>query len=416
MASMANSDALAVQLEVVAKLVSEFYEFEDALCSRFQKIMTMDQSSRDLRIPIPMAPGGKFRQGSFDGGGMGRGSGGNYQVATLTPIDQWIALEINDKVALTTDSTVKSIADIVAREVGQQMAEFKNYKDALLQTSGTGILGTVTSFAVLTATLATPFYAQLLRQGQPITVYNAAQTTLRGTATITAIDQVAGTITIDADPGVVATDKICLGGLTATPPTSLFGLAYHHNSASTGSWLGLSRVTYPGVRTPTVTASSSLTTVHPQLLLAKMELALGSNIFDTGKWFWYMHQSQHLAWVELGQLISEIHLQQNNAPNGAVDLLMSRRQMRRIAGFEVMTSIHADRTRVDMIDSENWLRGTYKETGLHSMGGQTKLPTYDATGGYGNSSLSYISNSEQYAVKNPRRGGYVSGLTEYAGL
>ena len=414
-----NSDVVALQLEVVAPLVSEFYEFEDALVSRFTKMKSMDQSSRDLRIPIPMYPGGKFRQVDFDGGAMGRGSATVYKVATLAPIDQAIAVEINDKVGFVTDSSVKAVANAVQREVAAAMSEFKNMKDSLLQTAGGGILSTVATSGVsgTTITLTSPFYEQLLRYGQEITVYNSTQTTNRGTATITGIDPVAHTITVNATPGGTTDgDKICLGGLSGASPTSTYGLAYHHNSASTGTWLGLNRATYPGIRTPIVTASSTLTTAHPQLLLAKLAMQLGQSVLDSGKWFWHMHTSQRVAWAELGQLIQEISVNQGGAANGNVDILMQRKLANKIGGIEVLESIHADRTRIDLVDGENWIRGTYKETGLHKMGDQTKLPVYDNTGGYSNASIWYISNSEQFAVKNPRRGGYIASLTEVSAL
>lgn len=54
-------DVLAVQLEVVYPLTKQFYEQEDSLFSRFNKVGSAEQSSRDMRIPIAMAPSSQFR-------------------------------------------------------------------------------------------------------------------------------------------------------------------------------------------------------------------------------------------------------------------------------------------------------------------------------------------------------------------
>lgn len=416
--TMVNSDVLAVQLETVTQAVSEYYEHEDALVSRFAKMVSHDQSSRDMRIPIPMYPGGKFRQISFEGD-FGRGSGEHFEYAAVAPIETAIALELSDKVIYTTNSTAKAVTDVVARQVAMGLTEYKLYKDKLLQTAGTGILGTISSIGGtgnLTWTMASPFYVQLLRYGQEVSVYtSSSQTALRGNgvATIVGIDTVNNTITVDANPsGVAANDVVCVGGLTATPPTSIYGLAYHHSSAATGYWLGLNRATFPGLRTPTVTASGTLTTNHMNRMFAGVTMGLGQDVMDTGRWFIYLHTTQRMQWAELGQLISEITLNQGNAPNGNVDILMDRKRAQVIGGIEVVESIHADRTRIDLIDADNWIRGTYKEIGIHDMAGQPKIALRGTSGGYGGGQLWYITAAEQFAVKNPRRGAYINTLTE----
>lgn len=421
MTTMVNSDVLAVQLETVAPLVSEYYDHEDTLFSRFAKMVSHEQSSRDMRIPIPMRPGGKFRQQSFDAVDFGRGSGEHFEYAVIAPIGTSIAFELSDQTLISTNSNAKAITDILSRQLASGMVEYKIYKDKLLQTSGTGILGTISVVASTLLTMASPFYVQLLRYGQDITIFSSAQTTYRGAATITDIDTTANTITIDALPaGTIATDVVCVGnlttaspGATVTAPTSIYGLSYHHNNASTGTWLGLNRASFGNaLRTPLVTASSTLTTNYMNRMFAQIEMNLGQDVMDTGRWILYGHTVQCMQWSELGQLISEITLNQGNAPNGDVDLLMNRKRLRVIGGVEVVSSIHADRTRIDLIDCDNWIRGTGKEVGIHDMAGQSKLPLRGASGGYGGGQLWYITAQEQFAVKNPRRGAYISTLTE----
>ena len=45
-------------------------------------------------------------------------------------------------------------------------------------------------------------------------------------------------------------------GLTGAQPISLFGILYHQNNATTGTWLNLNRATYPvELATPASTAT-----------------------------------------------------------------------------------------------------------------------------------------------------------------
>jgi hypothetical protein len=75
--------------------------------------------------------------------------------------------------------------------------------------------------------------------------------------------------------GIVAGDKIVQSGLSGANPVGIFGLPYHHNSASTGTWLGLDRSTYPEIRANRITASGSLALSHPRRALNKIGERLG---------------------------------------------------------------------------------------------------------------------------------------------
>src|SRR5437899_12169296 len=65
---------------------------------------------------------------------------------------------------------------------------------------------------------------------------------------VTAADPIsaAQTITVDNVPaGTVAGDVIVHDGLAGAQPVSLFGIKYHQNNATTGTWLHPNRATYP---------------------------------------------------------------------------------------------------------------------------------------------------------------------------
>lgn len=408
------SDVVGVQVEVVSPLLSGFFDEEDALFSKMEKIPTTEQSGRAMRIPIELRPGGKLRAANFDGAALGTGSGPVYDYASLTPVDSTFAISWNLKTKFTTDSKSKAVVDTVQRTIASAVKEAKIHVDKHLQTTGTGILATISGVVgnVLTCDTSSidPFGVRLLRFGDPVAIYDATQAAFRGETYVTAINYGTKKVTVNAAPGGTApTDKIAVGGLTATPPTYIFGLPYHHNASTVGTWLGWTRANYPEIITPNVPGGQGPLTiemVHKLMALMEGELA---DVFDSGTWGWYMHPKQHFQLLQLMTQIAEIHLPMGGGGNGEVDLAFNRKRQRMLASIPVHTSINADQGRLDLIDFQNWFRGTYKDLGFLKLGGSTVLPVPNATS-YDASEISYLAWSQQFACKNPRRGGYISDL------
>ena len=407
------SDVVGVQVEVVTPLLSGFFDEEDALFSKMEKIPTTEQSGRAMRIPIELRPGGKMRAANLDGGALGTGSGPVYDYASLTPVDSTFAVSWNLKTKFTTDSKSKAVVDTVQRTIASAVKEAKIHVDKHLQTTGTGILATVTAHASAPtySVVGNGFGARRLRFGDPISVYDATQAAYRGEVYVSGIDYKNETVTLSSTlaGAITTTDKLCVGGLTATPPSFIFGIPYHHNATASGTWLGWNRANYPEVITPTVAGGSgplTLEMIHKLMALMEGELA---DVFDSGDWIWYMNPKQHFQLLQLMTQISEIHLPMGGGGNGEVDLAFNRKRQRILASVPVHTSINADQTRIDLIDLKNWFRGTYKDLGFLKLGGSTVLPVPNSTS-YDASEISYLAWSQQFACKNPRRGGFISGL------
>ena len=424
MAAFSNADALAVQLEVVHPLLPKYYDCEDTLGSRFSKITPQEVSTRDFRLPIPMSPGGKFRQINSDGGAYGRGSGPNYQYATLVPYETAIVCEWTKKLEYVTDSKTKSVANVIQKLVADMMVEYKVYHDKILQTSGDGKLASgassTTSGLYTVVTCAAPFGSRLLRKGQTVQVFSSsAMTTYRGTLVVDSVDypnSTFSTITTNRPAGFAATDVFAVENSTfsavgtVTKPVFMNGIANQHSNAATGTWQNLSRVDYPEVRTPAVNAASgALTTTMPNVALAKIEQVLGQEVWNDAKPFWYMSLEQHVAYTQLIQNVSEVSLGTGGS-NGNVDMIHTRKQNRKMAGVEIVPSLNADNTRIDLIDGNNWVRATWQEPQIVTMAGMTKLPIRDSSGGYGGGEIFYISSALNFAAKVPRKGAYVYNL------
>jgi hypothetical protein len=84
MAAIVNADTVAVQLEKVRATVPIMYE-RDTDGTFFSKVEKKGDkvSSRNMRIPLQLRPGGRGGLYSPDGGDMGRGSGTKYDVAPV---------------------------------------------------------------------------------------------------------------------------------------------------------------------------------------------------------------------------------------------------------------------------------------------------------------------------------------------
>jgi hypothetical protein len=249
MPAQANANVLALQLEKVRDKVPLLYERDDILLTMIQQRGDVERvSSRNMRLPLQVNPGGKAGSYNADGGDLGRGSGTAYDVAQVSPIFFRFAVEITKLAEYATTGRERAVEDNVKREVVNGMRQFRSFLDKLIQTAGNGVLGSVSSFATTTWTMATPPGAALVYPGQTIQVYDPTLTTNRGSCNVVTADPISATqtIVVDSNPsGLTAGDVIVHDGLSGAQPVSLYGIKYHQNNATTGTWLNLNRATYP---------------------------------------------------------------------------------------------------------------------------------------------------------------------------
>lgn len=416
MAAQTNADVVAVQLEKVRDRIPMLYE-RDTDGTFFAKVEKKGDkvSSRNMRIPLQLRPGGRGGLYSPDGGDMGRGSATKYDVAQVTPVHLRFAVEINKLAEWSTDSGEKAVEQVTKKEIKNSMSQFRSFIDKLCQRPSTGQLGTVSGAPVgQVITLgASNFKAdQVFHVGQGVIFADTGLTTLRNSgavATITIVDRVLGKITVDAVPGaVVSTDVILLEGSTvaagSVTSTALFGIPYHQNNSSSGTWLNLTRSAYPEVITPSVNASSGfLTTAQIRLAINLIRTTLGLDAVKSLSA--YMHPAQEHSYEDLGIVISEIIKQ--GSSDQEMDLFFGNKKM---AGVPIQTSFNADPTRIDFLCFDAWGRAVMKDVDLFEVNGNTTFPVYGASGGLAAAVLYYYVTSFQLFTENPRKGSYVYTL------
>ncbi len=421
MPAQANANVVALQLEKVRDKVPLLYERDDILLTMIQQRGDVEKvSSRNMRLPLQVNPGGKAGSYNADGGDLGRGSGTAYDVAQVSPIFFRFAIEITKLVEYATTGRERAIENAAKREVANGMKQFRAFLDKLMQTAGNGVLGTISSVAGSTFTMTVPSGAALVYPGQTIQIYDTTLTTNRNVAaSVTTTVQSADPITtqqivVDNVPtGTVATDVIVHDGLTGSQPVSLFGIKYHQNNATTGTWLNLNRATYPiQLQTPRVNAgNAALTPSNVRLAINKVRKSLGIN--HVGKLIAYMAVEQEHAWENLGITVSQIIKEGGGGNSNDLDLLFSGRKT--MSGVPIKSSVNADQTRVDFLDLSHWGRAVLKDIDFYEVNGNTVFPIYGASGGIAASYIFYFDTAFQVWDDSPRTGAFIDTLARPSG-
>jgi hypothetical protein len=421
MPAQANANVVALQLEKVRDKVPLLYERDDILLTMIQQRGDVEKvSSRNMRLPLQLVPGGKAGSYNADGGDLGRGSGTSYDVAQISPIFFRFAIEITKLVEYATTGRERAIENATKREVANGMKQFRAFLDKLMQTAGNGVLGTISSVSGSTFTMTVPNGAALVYPGQTIQIYDTTLTTNRNvaasvtTTVLTADPITTQQITVDNVPsGTVATDVIVHDGLTGAQPVSLFGIKYHQNNATTGTWLNLNRATYPvQLQTPRVNAgNAALTPSNVRLAINKVRKSLGIN--HISKLIAYMAVEQEHAWENLGITVSQIIKEGGASDGNDLDLLFSGRKT--MSGIPIKSSVNADQTRVDFLDLAHWGRAVLKDIDFYEVNGNTVFPIYGASGGIAASYIFYFDTAFQVWDDSPRTGAFIDTLARPSG-
>jgi hypothetical protein len=418
MAQMQNAQSVALQLEKVHDKLPLLYERDDILLTMIQQRSDAERvSSRNMRLPLQIRPGGKAGLANMDGGDLGRGSGTIYDVAQVTPVFFRHAVEITKLVEFASNAPEKAIENTAKREVKNAMAQFRSFLDKVMQTNGNGVLGTIGSITTTGLPsgvaaqfgMAKPPGAQLFYYNQTVQVYDPTLTTNRGSANVLLVDPFNSLIQVDSLPaGTSVNDLIVHDGLTGAQPTSLFGILYHQTNATTGTWLNLNRTTYPvELAKPVVNGNNSaITPGAVRLAINKVRKALGSN--QVSKLIAYTALEQEHQWEQLGVTISQIIKEGAGGRASDLDLLFTGEKS--MAGVPIKSSINANQTHVDFLDLSHWGRAVMQDIDFYDVGGQTVFPIYGASGGISAAFIFYFVTGFQVWNESPRSGAYINNL------
>lgn len=421
----ANAQPLEKELIIYEKGIPELLEVDTPLLSLMDKQEQDPTSNRAARIPLLTQIGGTFQQVSMDGVALGTTSGPVWNVATLTPYYftggySWTLLA-----QYATTGAERGVKTVTGEVMRLSIKQFRAYQDMLLNTSGNGVIGTITSLSTTTLTNDTftlttdGFKDELFAIGQNIQVYNSGLTTNRGGANVIAINRVAHTVQVDATIASIAnTDLVVIGGLTGTLTiqSSLFGIQYHNSDATTGLWLNLNRANISNIVTPSVNASSgALTTAFVRAALNRIRMNLGDDFFNNEetKLIAYMHPAQADAYEALAITASVIY--KDPTGNQNVDLMFNNQRGLSMSNVPVRQSIHADRTRIDFMCMNYWGRIVATDTGFIKFGDQIVWPQYSGGTQLVSTAMFYLKAGLQVYNRNPLSSCYIKSLALPAG-
>jgi hypothetical protein len=202
----------------------------------------------------------------------------------------------------------------------------------------------------------------------------------------------------------VAGDKIVASGLTGANPVGIYGPSYHHSNASTGTWLGLDRATYPEIRANRINAAGALAISHTRRALNKIGERLGmENGLKLKAW---MNPCQAQAFEEIGQAVMVINKTASDtekfSPYFSTD---------NIAGIPVKKHFSWNKTRIDYVVDEVWGRAEMKPAGFYEEEGRRLFEVRGASGGVAAATLFYIVASFNTFVNQPTGLSYIDSLS-----
>jgi hypothetical protein len=423
--ALVEAQVVANELERVEPTIPTLFDRDDVFYSSIEKKNVETVSARTMRVPLELRPGGRFGMFDPDGGDLGVGEGPSFDKAQVDTFHMRYAVQWTKKAEWATDDARKSVLNTLKHLLAKAMPEFRRNVDALCMTGGNGVLGTVSAPATTaggkdTLTLATDgFGVKLLRYGQAISIYDTGLTTRRthtglasfnGYAPIDFYDLNNKQIRVAGTTGATTTgDKVVVEGTTTVPPTSIMGVPYHHNDASTGFWLGFDRSATPEIRANRVNANNGGLAL-PLARLAVNKIGDRVGISQSYKPVAWMHPCQVQAYEELGQLVSMIMKQ---AAPEKLNLYFGEGMQ--LAGAAVKPSYLWDKTRIDFVISEVWGRAEMHPAKFYDVDGRRIFEIRGATGGVATSQIFYITASFNLFVNNPAACSYIASLAVPSG-
>ncbi len=413
--AVTETQVAALELERVIPKIQTAFERDDKFYANIEKRNVEKISNRLMRVPIELRPGGDFGYFNPDGGDLGRGGGPTWDKAVLNCVYLKEGIEYTKLTQWSTDSDRKAIAQAVRKLTTTALLEIRRQLDSQMMQDGTGAIGTVVSDTPASGSsvivLTSAFGARLMRYGQTVQVFSSTLGTLRGSGTITQWDVANKTVTVTPTIASVAADDIVVTSGITTPTSypALLGVPYHHNSASTGTWLGFSRVTTPEIRSNRINAGSAgLTLPLPRLAINAIGNRVGiDNDFNPSAW---MHPAQQQSYEEMGQLVSII---QKQAKDESLNMYFGGSMQ--MAGCEVKTSFNWNTTRIDFVNNDVWGRAEIMPIGFYKVDGRNIFEIRGASGGVATSDIFYMVVGMQTFVNNPAATAYISDLAVPSG-
>ena len=414
MAAGTSTDVRASQIQAIHKAAPKLFALEDGPVNKIMKggAEKVTVSGLAMRLPYEIRPGGLY--GAFDPAGGTLGAGNNFLLgeATSSPIARKLGVEMQKAQIWDTDDPEKAFINALkkgTKDASMMLADCMNRE---FMTDGDCILCTVS--AGETTTTLTVDTTRLLRVGLAVSSYSNNMATKRAENTlVTKIISQTQFMVETAFTAQSSTDRITIEQPSTAPanPVGLFGPRYFITSNSALYWHDVLRSDVPGLVSPYVDGSgNALTPAMARLLMNKLKIHRGENVFQNSRYSFLFPLAQAQAWEDLGINISEIS-GNGNFSNQGVDRLFNEKKST-VGGLPIDTSIVANPARVDLIDYADWFRAEKKPIGLYDVDGTTIFEGRDGDGNVKTTQNFWLTFIGQLHVSDPGRHAYIDDLAK----
>lgn len=345
----------------------------------------------------------------------------DWQEGFMQPVSWSVPVGWTELAKITTSSQMLAVAQVVDKTMRGAVEELKLTRDqSLCAGEGTGYWGTisaVTTGAGGNYTISSAdFGARLIQKQNNLDIYNGL--TYVGTSNVTAVqNQIGGTQIVTVDTAVgAASDVIRFGGLVSGAPTFVYGLPYWNNNASTGLTIGIDR-TQPAnnyiLSNGVAAAGSSLTPPLFRLGLDQIRHSIGNDAVKAGRFKIHLAPGQQAQYEQSG--LSMTNFWRNDGTVGTGFDLLTTGDMK-VAGNIFIENIHGNISRVDFLYLDTWGKIRWGDAPFwFNDQGRTIFQQIGTNGQITAVASSFMVDTVQYFVTNPKTQAYISGLPEPVG-
>src|SRR3990167_7533810 len=141
--AVVESQVSSLELERVIPKVRTLFERDDKFFAHIKKRDVEVISSRQMRVPLELRPGGNFQYFDPNGGDLGRGGGPTWDKAVLTSVFVSENIEYTKLTQWSTNTNRKAIADAVKKLTASAIDELRRQLDSQLMQAGNGVVGVI---------------------------------------------------------------------------------------------------------------------------------------------------------------------------------------------------------------------------------------------------------------------------------
>jgi len=345
----------------------------------------------------------------------------DWQEGFMQPLSWAVPVGWTELATLTTSNSMLAVAQVVEVAMRNTTERLKQVRDeTLCSGDGTGYMATVS--AVTTGVngnytlAATDFGARLVAKFQNIDIYNGL--TYVGTSNVTAVqDQIGSTQIVYVDNAYGAANYVVrFGGLVSGAPQFVYGLPYWNSNSQTGLTIGIDRsqaVNNFILANGVAASGSSLTPPLFRLGLDQIKHSIGVQAVKSGKFKMHMAPGQIAQYEQSG--LSITNFWRNDGSVGAGFDLLTTGDMK-AAGNPFIENIHANISRVDFLYLDTWGKIKWGDAPFwFNDQGRTIFQQIGTNGQITAVASSFMVDTVQYFLANPKTQSYISGLPEPVG-